>query len=308
MIRKIQPAILQTWLYHADLLGTVASIFGGRPSLVWNLRCSDMDLAHYPATTRLTLQLLAFCSRVPKAVIVNSQAGQRFHEAIGYRARKWEMIPNGFDLAEFRPDQEARIAFRDRLGIPHDATLIGMVARLDPMKDHATFLEAARTVAGTHENVFFILVGHGVESLISHVHALGLDKRVHLFGLRGDVPKIMPALDICSLTSAFGEGFPNVVGEAMACAVPCVVTDVGDSAFLVGEAGRVVPPRNPELLARRWLELIEMGREKRLRLGAVSRERIRAHFDLVSVVKRYEQCYEELAAQSSVVGHGLRYS
>jgi glycosyltransferase involved in cell wall biosynthesis len=296
LIKEIRPSILQTWLYHADLLGTAAAILSGRPHLVWNVRCSDMDLAHYPWTTRMTLKLLALCSRMPQAIIVNSQVGQRFHEQIGYRARRWEMIPNGFDLEEFRPDPAAYLAWRDKLRLPHDTILIGMVARVDPMKDHATFLEAARQVAVGRSDVAFVLVGKDVDRLDAQVNTLGLTGKVHLLGVRPDVATIMPALDIFSLTSAFGEGFPNVVGEAMACGVPCVVTDVGDAAFLVGNAGRAVPPGDPKLLARQWSDFIDMGRVKRLEMGAVSRERVRAGFNLHSVVNHYERCYEELVA------------
>jgi len=296
LIRKIQPAILQTWLYHADLVGTVAAISGSHPHLIWNVRCSDMDLTHYAWTTRVTLKLLAFISRLPEAIIVNSRVGQRFHEQIGYRARRWQMIPNGFDLDEFRPDSAAYIALRDTLHLPHDKILIGMVARVDPMKDHATFLEAARQVAVRHSDIAFVLVGKGVDRLASQVNAVGLTGRVHLLGVRSDVATIMPALDIFSLTSAFGEGFPNVIGEAMACGVPCVVTDVGDAAFLVGNGGRAVPPGDPSQLAHHWSDLIGMGREKRLGMGAISRERVRTGFNLRSVVSQYEQCYDELVA------------
>jgi len=299
LLKAIHPSILQTWLYHADLLGTAAAVVGGRPCLVWNLRCSDMDLSHYPLMTRLTLPALSLCSRMPQSIIVNSHVGQRFHQRLGYRARRWDIIPNGFDLGEFRPDQDAYVRLRDAFGLPHDTIMIGMVARLDPMKDHATFLSAAHKVAAADGNVAFLLAGKGVESLASQVEKLGLMRQVHLLGFRGDVARLLPALDLFSLTSAFGEGFPNVIGEAMACGVPCVVTDVGDAAFLVGDAGKVVPPGNPELLAQAWLELIRMDHEKRVRLGVAARERIRMHFDLTSVVTRYERCYEEIAAEKS---------
>jgi glycosyltransferase involved in cell wall biosynthesis len=304
LLKQIQPTVLQTWLYHADLLGTLASLGGGRSPLVWNLRCSDMDLAQYPLTTRLTLKLLAFCSRIPRVIIVNSQAGQRIHQAIGYQAKRWELIPNGFDLDEFHPDHEAYVMWRDKLGLPRATTLIGMVARMDPMKDHGTFLEAARRVVDACDNVAFLLAGKGVEALGSCVEKLGLTGKVHLLGFREDVATIMPALDIFTLTSAFGEGFPNAVGEAMACGVPCVVTDVGDAAFVVGATGRVVPPRNSDLLAQGWLELVKMGREKRVEMATASRERIRAQFNIISVVKRYEQCYEELAGGMTTHRHG----
>jgi glycosyltransferase involved in cell wall biosynthesis len=132
----------------------------------------------------------------------------------------------------------------------------------------------------------------------------GLSGKLHLLGARSDIATIMPALDICTLTSAFGEGVPNVLGEAMACRVPCVATDVGDTRALVGETGRIVPPGDPEALARQWLELIEMGRDKRLELGAAARERIRSGFDLAAVVGRYEQYYVGLAGQAGAVRQG----
>lgn len=298
LVREIQPTILQTWLYHADLLGTAAAILSNRAKLVWNIRCSDMNLTHYPWTTRVTLKLLALCSRVPRTVIVNSHVGQRFHQEIGYRSRQWRVIPNGFDVDEFRPQPAVYRSWRERLGLRPDTIVIGMVARIDPMKDHATFLEAARQVAAARDNVAFVLVGKGVDLLASQANALDLAGKVHLLGVRPDMESIMPAFDIFSLTSAFGEGFPNVVGEAMACGVPCVVTDVGDSAFLVGEGGRIVPPMNPELLAREWLNIIDMDRGQRLRLGEVCRERIKHHFNLRSVVNKYQQCYDELSLAS----------
>lgn len=298
LVREIQPTILQTWLYHADLLGTAAAILSNRARLVWNIRCSDMNLAHYPWTTRVTLKLLALCSRVPQTVIVNSHVGQRFHQEIGYRSRRWRVIPNGFDVDEFRPQPAVYRSWREELGLRPDTIVIGMVARIDPMKDHATFLQAARQVAAARDNVAFILVGKGVDLLASQTNVLDLAGKVHLLGVRPDMESIMPAFDIFSLTSAFGEGFPNVVGEAMACGVPCVVTDVGDSAFLVGEGGRIVPPMNPDLLAREWLNIIDMDRGQRLQLGEVCRERIKHHFSLRSVVNKYQQCYDELLLAS----------
>ena len=298
LVREIQPTILQTWLYHADLLGTAAAILSNRARLVWNIRCSDMNLAHYPWTTRVTLKLLALCSRIPQTVIVNSHVGQRFHQEIGYRSRRWRVIPNGFDVDEFRPQPAVYRSWREKLGLRPDTIVIGMVARIDPMKDHATFLQAARQVAAARDNVAFILVGKGVDLLASQTNVLDLAGKVHLLGVRPDMESIMPAFDIFSLTSAFGEGFPNVVGEAMACGVPCVVTDVGDSAFLVGEGGRIVPPMNPDLLAREWLNIIDMDRGQRLQLGEVCRERIKHHFSLRSVVNKYQQCYDELLLAS----------
>jgi len=301
-LRKERPTILQTWLYHSDLFGLMAGKLAGVPAIVWNLRCTNLK-----SQRDLAMRVLALLSVYPQGVLVNSLAGRQFHETKGYYPKKWFLIPNGFDLDLFRPDPEARKRLRGELDLPDETLLIGLIARIDPLKDHSNFLHAARILLEQRNDVQFVLAGlrvdHSNASLMAEIKALGLSAQVHLLGERQDVRYVMAALDILTSSSS-GEGFPNVVGEAMACAVPCVVTDVGDSALLVGDTGKVVPPENPELLAQAWLELLEMGREKRVRLGAAARERIQARFDIISVVKRYEQCYEELVAGTTADGHG----
>lgn len=299
LIRDVRPGLIQSWLYHADLLCLVASKFAGSPPIVWNLRCSNMDLQYYPRKTRWVLRVLARCSRLPVAVIVNSLAGQALHQHLGYRVRRWEVIPNGFDLDQFRPDPEAKGRLCGELRVPADSLLVGMIARVDPMKDHGTFLDAASLLADKYHRVHFVLVGKDALRLRPLVVDRHIERCVHLFDSRRDISRILPGLDIVSLSSAFGEGFPNAVGEAMATGIPCVVTNVGDSARLVGETGRVVPTKNPEALARAWGELIEMGSDGRHRLGLAARQRIEEHFDLRRIVKQYEQCYEALAACSA---------
>ena len=294
MLKKIRPTILQTWLYHADLLGTVASIFGGRPPLAWNLRCSDMDLRHYPATTRLTLRMLAFCSRVPQVVIVNSQVGQRFHQAVGYRARRWEVISNGFDLVRFHQDVTARQRLCEELGLSTDAILVGLVARVDPMKDHDTFLDAAGLVAKARPTVRFLLVGRSTQTLKPAVDQRGLAGHVYLLGERGDVDRLLPGMDIACLSS-ISEGFPNVLGEAMACGIPCVSTDVGDVRSIIGDTGLVVPVRDPASLAHAIIDLIDRGPAARERLGRAARIRIETEYSLARVVDRYTALYSDLS-------------
>ncbi len=299
ILRKERPHILQTWLYHADLLGLIAGKMARVSTIIWNLRCSDMDMRYYSKLSSLVINLLAKLSSFPEAVLVNSEAGQKFHRDLGYKPRRWVHIPNGFDLDCFQPDSNARATFRNELGVSDDIILIGLVARYDPMKDHETFLQAACLLLKNYAGVHFVLVGSGVDDsnkdLSASIVTLGKAKCFHLLGERKDIPHIMAALDIAAITS-LTEGFSNVVGEAMASGVPCVVTDVGDLAMIVGDTGCVVPPKDPEALASAWRELIDIGTEARYKLGISARCRIEENFSLSHIISKYEIVYEEFAS------------
>jgi glycosyltransferase involved in cell wall biosynthesis len=298
-LRRERPTILQTWLYHADLLGLLAAKLARVPVVAWNVRCTNLR-----AQRGAAIRILARLSVCPQAVLVNSVAGRRFHESQGYHPRNWIHIPNGFDLEEFRPDPHARLKLRQELQLPEEALLIGLIARIDPLKDHTNFLQAADLLLQKYPRVHFVNVGFGADrqnrKLRCELEARGLSDRVHLLGERSDISHVMAALDILASSSS-AEGFPNVVGEAMACGVPCVVTDVGDAALLVGDTGKVVPPRNPEALANAWAELIDLGPDGRRRLGEAARQRINEHFNLDTIVQHYERCYDELAAAAARV-------
>ena len=292
LVRREAPQIVQTWLYHADLLG-LTGVIAARTKVVWNIRNSFHRGLSSPVT-----KACALLSWMPAAIVVNSDAGRRQYGSLGYRPRRWQLIPNGFDLKVLRPDPAARKAVRDALRMPVDAPLIGLVARFDPLKDHDTFLRAAGVLARTDSAVHFVLVGNGVVPgnalLDGLVRQEGLAGRLHMLGERRDIPWLTAAFDISSLSS-YAEGFPNVIGEAMACGVPCVVTDVGDCRVIVGETGVVVPPRDPHALAEGWRTLLRMDRETRSRLGEAARQRIERHFSLRHVVSEYEKLYLSLA-------------
>jgi glycosyltransferase involved in cell wall biosynthesis len=298
LLRQARPDIVQTWLYHADLMGLIAARLAPAPALLWNLRCSDARLRPLPAALR---RLLARLSAIPDAVLVNSQAGRRFHEGTGYRPRRWEYVPNGFDTAELAPDIAARARLRAELGLPDAAVAIGLPARFHPMKDHATFMAAAKMLAGIHPEVRFVLAGAGTEAanpaFARLLAASGVAERVLALGERRDMRAFYAALDIATLCSAWGEGFPNVLGEAMACGVPCVATDIGDAADLLRDTGLVVAPRDPAALAAAWRSLIMDGAEPRRARGLAARARIRRDYELDAVVGRYLALYEELAAR-----------
>ena len=300
LLKTRRPDILQTWLYHADFLGTLAGRLVSIPKIVWNVRCSDMDLDRYSIITRSIFFLLSKLSGFPDAVIVNSRAGKRFHTEAGYRPARWEIIPNGFDTDRFRPDCDARTRFRKLYGIDPEAPVIGMVARFDPMKDHANFFTAAGILKKHLEHAAFVLVGKGIDKqnreIMKLLYINGLNDGVLLLGERTNIHDILPSFDICALSSAFGEGFPNVLGEAMSCGVPCAATDVGDSAFLIGDTGRVAPPGNPEAIARAWLELLSMSEGQQLRIGAEARKRIVERYSIPKVALQYEKLYNDLSA------------
>lgn len=300
-LRAFDPDVVQTWLYHADLAGLLVRPWLSRAILCWNLRCSALGPGEFPWTTRALARVLAWLSSLPDLVMVNSAAGRAAHEAIGYHPKRWELVANGFDTRIFQPDAAQHLALRESLTIPADAPVIGMVGRYHPMKNHASFLHAARQLLEARLQVHFVLAGRNVDEantpLLALVERLGLRGNVHLLGERTDVTAVMNGLDVFTLCSVMGEGFPNVVGEAMACALPCVVTDVGDARAVLGGAGLVVPPADTTALATAWLELLALPGADRRRLGDAGRARIEAHFSLAGSVRRYEQIYEELATQ-----------
>ena len=298
IMRDWRPDIVQTWLYHADLLGLMAARAAGTGRVVWNLRCSNMDFDNSGRLTRLVVKGNAKLSRLPAAVVANSSMAVGVHRKLGYAPKRFEVIPNGFDLVRYAPDPGAGPALRAELGVPADAPLVGMIARFDPQKDHATLLHALSELTVDLPDAHLVLCGDEVddnnEPLRSQVDALGLRGNVRLLGRRPDIPRIAAALDVGVLSSAYGEGFPNVVGETMACGVPCVATDTGDCAAVVGDTGLVVPPRNPRALAEAVVSLLTMPSDQRATLGRAARQRISDQYSLSAIAERYQALYTEL--------------
>ena len=212
------------------------------------------------------------------------------------------VIPNGFEVSLFQPDANARQAVRAELNLSPGTLLIGAVGRFDPQKDYHNLISAAGWLHAARPDVHFLLCGKCLteenEKLMGWIYARGLQKCFHLLGRRDDVPRLMNSFDLLTTSSAYGEAFPLVVGEAMACEVPCVVTDLGDSAFLVGDTCKVVPPREPAALAAAWNALLSLPAEKRAALGAAARQRIETHFSLSNVAGQYAALYRELGRRS----------
>jgi glycosyltransferase involved in cell wall biosynthesis len=298
LLRRLRPAILQTWLYHADLLGWVAAKVSGTRHVVWNLRCSDMDMRRYSRLSRLVVAILARLSPWVDAVVYNSSAGREAHARLGYHPRRWQHIPNGFDLSEFSPSSVARDALRRSLGLAPDTPVVGLVARHDPMKDHVGFFRAAALVASRNDAVRFVCAGADVTPdnavLGAALQDLGLTGRVFLLGRRDDIAAVTAGLDLAVSSSAFGEGFPNSLGEALASGVCCVATDVGDSAKVVGESGLVVPASDPSALALAIVTMLDKPAADRHHLGMAGRERIEREYSVRAMAQRYGKLYSTL--------------
>jgi len=308
IIKKVRPHILQTWMYHADLLGLLVGKLAGVSTIAWNIRCSSLDMAHYRLMSSLVLRALVSLSVFPHVVLANSHRGIEAHKELGYKPRRWLYIPNSLDLEEFRADQFAKDEVRRELGLRPDTHLVGLMARFHAMKDHANFIAAARMLAADDPSLNFVLAGINVDYSNSELNGLvectGLPHRFHLLGQRHDVARITAALDVACSSSAFGEGSSNAIAEAMACGVPCVVTDVGDSAFIVQNTGKVVPPKDTPAFAQACRELLDLSPRKRRELGLAARARVDEHFSLDAVVGSYQGLYERLASAPQVLGNG----
>lgn len=301
LIRDWRPDVVQTWLYHGDLAGLVATRLafplGKGPKVAWNIRCSYMALDEYRRMTSLTLKLCAALSGFPDVVVTNSYDARTFHESLGYSPKRFEVIPNGFDTERFRPDAAAKRAVREELSIDGETRVVGHVARFDTMKDHRTLIRAAAEVTQGN-NTVFMLVGRGVDydnfDLAGWMRDAGLaPDRVRLLGEREDVPRLMAAMDV-HVSSSLGESFPNVVGETMACGVPNVVTNVGDSARLVGKTGLVVEAKDASGLATAIRQVLDEPGEK----GKQARKKIITGFSLQSVIATYIELYRSLVEKT----------
>lgn len=301
-LRHLRPDLVQTWMYHADLLGGVAARLAGIP-VCWGLRNGNLDPEQ---SKRLTLRVARFnacLSRwLPTRIVSCSVRAVEIHRALGY-ADKFVVIPNGLDLARFTPvDVARRGTVRSALGLPKGRKLIGHLGRPDPQKDHATLLKVFALVAAQREDVCLLLAGldleHGnryLDDLLARTKTSGLANRIMALGQRDDVPDLMAAMDVFLLSSSFGEAFPNVVVEAMACGTPCVVTEVGDSAEIVGDTGWTAPPGNVGALAGALLEALGEQEETHALRRQCARRRIEENFSIERMAKAYQEVWETAA-------------
>jgi glycosyltransferase involved in cell wall biosynthesis len=300
-LRRFRPDVVQTWMYHSDLIGGLAARFAGNPPVAWGLHISNLSREFNRRGTLLTARA---CQKVsgwlPSAIVCCAEATRRIHVDFGYDQSRMQVIPNGFDTSVFRPSDEAKGAMRAELGIPASSRLVGMLARFHPQKDHRTFVEAAARVRRERDDVHFLIAGYDCTwenaELTRWIDAAGVRDRMHLVGRRTDVAFVQASLDVACLSSQGGEALPLTIGEAMASGVPCAVTDVGDSARLIGEAGRTAAPKDADGLARGISELLDLSDIEYRRVSAAARRRIEEHYSLSSVSAQYTALHERLVA------------
>ena len=282
LLKSLQPDILYSFLPDANIAGLIAGRLSGVKRIVWGVRASNMDVSRYDWLARMSLRLSAFLSKFPDAIIVNSHVGKEFHRGIGYSTNRMMVIPNGICTDRFKPDYSAGLKVRDEWGIDEETITIGLIGRFDPMKDHATFLRAVKIFNQEGCSVRFVCIGDGKGPCKSEIHSLcrtlGLNGSLIWAGEMEDMLSVYNAIDIIT-SSSLSEGFPNVIGEAMACGVPCVVTDVGDSAIIVGETGVIVNPEDPQALADGWRRMLKHLEDKSYSIKEMARARIVSHYN-----------------------------
>ena len=315
-LRTLKPDVIQTWMYHADLLGGLCARVVNRPC-VWNIRNLNLDPAVH---SRSTLPVVKTCARLsrrlPTHILSNSNSARAVHIDAGYFADHFTVIPNGYDTDKFRPDPEQAGALRQKMGIAPEAHVIGHVARLDPQKDHRTFLKAIQEYYEQGHDAVFVLIGKQVHPDTSEfrdwLREFELEDRIltpngstkgasgglMFLNERRDVDQLYRLMDIYCLSSS-SEASPNVIGEAMSSGVPCVSTDVGDAGLIMGKTGVLVAAGDSTALAKGWRTLLERSPKERETQAIAVRDRIVAHFRTEEIAKKYEALYRSLATHSS---------
>ena len=297
IIRDERPDLIQGWMYHGNLAASVgARLAGFRGPVLWNVRHSLHDMRLEKPVSRLVIRLNARFSRGARAIVFNSRTSIEQHQAIGFAADRCVFVPNGVDCGLNRPQPELRDEVRAELGIEATAPLIGMVARYHPMKDPFTLLAALDLVRERLPKVRLAIIGRGFDRdnrrVADAIAARGLERHVRLLGYRSDVPRLLAALDVAAMPSAWGEGFPNALGEAAATGLPMVATDIGDAARVAGPGGRIVPPKDPPALAAALAEVLSLDPAARRTLGAAARRHVTEHFELDVISRRFAALHD----------------
>jgi glycosyltransferase involved in cell wall biosynthesis len=296
---QFKPDIVQGWMYHGNVAASLLhACRPGGDRLFWNVRHSLHFFNEEKFATRNIIRLNRLLSRGAHCCIFNSRASFGQHARFGFSAKTMVTVPNGFDTERFRPDPAARAAVRRRHGLPSAEVVIGLVGRFHPLKDYGNYLAAVTLLRKAEPALRFVSVmaGKGLTRTNARLRAdldrLPPGERIVLTGESDDVPALMNAFDVLCLPSR-SEAFPNVVGEAMSTGLPCVVTDVGDAAHLVGDTGFVVPPKNPRALAEGLKKAVSMSAAERTARGTAARRRILSHFSIEAVAREYEHLYQK---------------
>ena len=298
ILKEFNPDVIHGTMYEGGVVGSVFRRFlPKKPPVIWTVH---EPLEHYdnePLRKRMQLRLWGLMSKMPACMMYVSHLNQEQHLAWGFDNSKAIVIPNGVETSRCFPNKPKGMEVRKSLGIPDDAFVIGKVARFHRQKNHVGFMHSAAILAKKHPNIHYMLVGTDVdeknEELVSLRDKLGLKDKVHMLGNRQDIPDVVNAFDLATLTS-FGEAFPLTLGEAMVSEVPCVATDVGDNDYIIGDTGLITPVNDDEAMATAWQKMIEMDKDDFIKLGKAARQRCLDNFTLEQQVSQHEDLYKKL--------------
>jgi len=300
ILRLLKPDIVQTWLVHADLIGGIAAKFSGINNIIWNVRYSNFKIGKSKILTIIIINLLAKLSYlIPKLILIVSKKSIKIYKNKGYDKKKLRFIPNGYDLSILRPSKIQKKNFYKKTRIKKKIPILGNVARFDPKKDHMNLINALSLVQFKKIDFLCFLVGSKINrnnsKLINEIYKLNLSKYIKLIGQNKNILQVMNGIDIYVQSSSYGEGFPNVVAESMACGTPCVVTDVGDASLVVGKTGWVVPPNNPNKLAMAIEKALKEINTKNWDIRRhKARLRIKNNFDIIKMIKSYNKSWYQV--------------
>lgn len=300
-VRETQPDLVQGWMYHGNIAVSLASYYGGRSQwpVAWAIRCTIGAFKEKARTRSLVYGGIPL-SYSTDAIFYNSEAARRQHEHLGY-AQRGEVLPNGFDVTQFLPDLTARISVRNAHGIPHERFVVGYIGRFKPIKGLPTLFEAFAKAAKRNSNLMFVAAGSGLPDVPSHLRTssediASLGDRLLLLPEHGNISSLYQAFDILVLTS-LAEGFPNVIGEAMSSGVPCIATEVGACADIIGNTGFLVPVGASDAIADAIIAVSNMSDAARRELSSRSRARIVENFSIDRVAEQH------IAAWSRLIRH-----
>lgn len=300
IIVRSKPDLVQTWMYHANLIGGLASKLLGYKKVFWNIRHSNFIFRNTKITTILVVKICAMLSKfIPIKIIYCAHEAQRVHINFGFSALKSEVIHNGYELTDFKMDNNLRNLLRKEFNIDQNEIVIGMVGRYHPQKDHLNLINALALLKNHGYSFKVLLVGNGMEinnlKINEYLKIKNLYKETLLIGPRSDMPKIMNSLDIHVLSSSYGEGFSNVIAESMACGIPNISTDIGDSSLIISNTGWIVPPKNYELLEEKLIcaiNEITKNPDKWYKRKNLCREKITKNFNINVISKFYNQLWK----------------